>query len=106
MLEGRVGGVDFDLGEQGGEGHLDRQQVAQLLFDHIADHAFGFGAEHVQRVGVLGIVGIALQGQQAHLRAVAVGHHQLVAGGDLGDLFTGDAHVVALVLGGHGFAAA
>ncbi|MNN48175.1 hypothetical protein D3C81_1626390 [compost metagenome] len=56
VFEGRVVGVHFDLGEQGGERHFERQQVAQLLFDHVADHAFGLGAEHVQRVGFVRLV--------------------------------------------------
>ncbi|MCY1438401.1 hypothetical protein D9M71_545970 [compost metagenome] len=106
LLEGRVGAVHLDLGEDGSEGQLGRQQVAQLLFDHVADHAFGLGAEDVQRVGVGGIIGRALQGQQADLRAVAMGNHQFVAGGHLGDLLAGDAHVLALILRGHGLATA
>jgi hypothetical protein len=105
-LEGRVLRVNLHLGEQGGKRNLDRQQIAQLLLDHVADHAFGFGTEYVQRVGVLGVVGIALQGQQADLRAITVGDYQLVALGDLGDLFAGNPHIVALVFRGHGFAAA
>ncbi len=62
-LERRVVGVDFDLGQQGGERDFEVQQVAQFLFDDVADHAFGFGTEHVQRVsGNLG-VGRGLQRQ-------------------------------------------
>ncbi|MNQ79175.1 hypothetical protein D3C85_941090 [compost metagenome] len=50
VLEGRVIGIDFDLGQQGREGHFEVQQIAQFLFDDVADHAFGFGTEHVQRI--------------------------------------------------------
>ncbi|KWV85364.1 hypothetical protein PFLmoz3_04918 [Pseudomonas fluorescens] len=50
VLEGRVLGVDFDLGEQGGERHFEVQQVAQFLFNDVADHALGLGAQHVQWV--------------------------------------------------------
>ena len=47
------------------------------------------------------VVGGSLQGQQAHLRAVAVGHDDLVAGCDGGDAFGRGGDVLALVLRGH-----
>jgi hypothetical protein len=49
------------LGQQRGEGGFSRQQIAQLLLDHVADHAFGFGAQNVQRVGRHPGVGSSLQ---------------------------------------------
>lgn len=98
VLECGVVGVDFDLGQERGEGHLEVQQVAQFLFDDVADHAFGFGAEHVQRIRRHRGVGRRLQRQQADLRTVAVGDHQFVAGMDLGDLFRGDPDVGALIV--------
>jgi hypothetical protein len=69
----------------------------------IADHAFGFGAEHVQRIRRHRGVGRRLQRQQADLGAIAVGDDQLVAGVDLGDLLGGDPDVGALVVSGHRF---
>ncbi|CAI8896061.1 NAD-specific glutamate dehydrogenase [Pseudomonas sp. IT-P260] len=106
VLEGRVLGVDFNLGQQGGERHFEVQQVAQFLFDYVADHAFGFGTEHVQRVRGDGGVRRRLQRQQADLRAIAMGDDQLVARMDLGDLLGGDADVGALVVSGHRLATA
>ncbi|MCY1430784.1 hypothetical protein D9M71_467390 [compost metagenome] len=106
VLEGRVLRVHFDLGEDGGERDLEGQQVAHFLLDHVADHAFGFGAEHVQRIGGDLVIGGALQGQQANLRAVAVGDHQFVAGLHLGDLLRRDLHIHALIVSGHGLATA
>lgn len=106
VLERRILTVHLDLGEDGGERHFERQQVAHFLFDHVADHALGFRAEDVQRVGRDLVVGGTLEGQQADLGAVAVGDHQLVAGRHLGDLFGGDPHVFPLVVRGHGFATA
>ncbi|CAI8779185.1 NAD-specific glutamate dehydrogenase [Pseudomonas sp. IT-232MI5] len=106
VLEGRILGVDFNLGQQGGKRHFEIEQVAQFLFDDVADHAFGFGTEHVQRVRADGGVGRRLQRQQADLRAIAVGDDQLVAGMDLGDLLGGDADVGALIVSGHRFTTA
>src|SRR5690606_10871015 len=73
--------------------------------NHVADHAFGLRAEHVQRVGAVRVVGGALQSQQPDLRAVAVGDHQLVAGRHQRDLAAGKPHVLALPGGRAGFAA-
>ena len=60
------------------ERHLERQQVAELLLDHVADHAFGLSAEHVQRVSLARLVRGALQRQQPDLRAVAVADDELM----------------------------
>ena len=57
---------------------LERQQVAQLLLDEVADHALRLGTQHVERVGLDLLVAAALQRQQAHLGAVAVRDDQLV----------------------------
>jgi len=54
------------------------QKARDLLFDQIADHAFGLGVEDVQGVGCCRVVGRTLQGQQPYLRAVAVGDHHIV----------------------------
>ena len=84
---------------------LERQEVAQLLLDHVADHALGLGAEDVERIGLDLLVRGALEGEQADLRAVAVRDDQLVLVGDRGQLLGRDAHVRALLLGGHRLAA-
>ena len=72
MLEGRVRGIHLDLGQQGRATALRWQQVVQFLFDQVADHAFGLGIQDIQRIGLLRLVGVTLQGQQADLRSVAV----------------------------------
>jgi len=62
-LEGRILRIHFDLGQQGGEGHLEWQHIAQLLLDDVADHALGFGPQDVQRIAGYVLVGGPLQGQ-------------------------------------------
>ena len=58
-------------------------------------------AEHVERIGVhLGVSG-ALERQQAHLRPVAMGDHELVIHGHGRKRLGSDAHIAALVLGAH-----
>ena len=103
--EAGIVAVDLDHGEQGREGHLEREQVAELLLDHVADHALRLGAEHVERIGLVGLVGGALQREQPDLRAVAVGDHELMLGGERRQRLRGDADVRALHLGGHRLAA-
>ncbi len=80
--------------------------IFQLLLDHIADHAFGLGAQHIQRVGTIGAVGCALQGQQTDLRPIAMGNHQLMP---LTDQFrqrgSSRAHIGPLSFGSHGLPA-
>ena len=105
-LEGRVVGVDLDHRQDRRERLLERQQVAQLLLDQVADHALGLGAEDVERVGLDLLVGGALERQQADLRPVAVRDHELVLRGDRRERLGGNAHVGALVLGGHRLPAA
>ena len=76
--ERRVVGVDLDHRQDRRERHLERQPVAQLLLEHVADHALGRGPEDVERVGLLFLVGGGLQGEEPDLRAVAVGHDERV----------------------------
>ncbi len=78
ILEAGIVRIDLDHRQQRGERHLERQQVAELLLDHVADHALGLRAEHVERIGLVRLVRGALQRQQADLRAVAVADDQLV----------------------------
>ena len=114
-MEPKEDTFDFDFGEKSTRKSAVMAAVlavvffffyqAELLFDLSSrSDAFGFGAKYVQRVGVLGVVGITLQSQQANLRTIAVCHHQLVAGGYLGNLLASDMYVVALVFRSHGFA--
>ena len=79
VLERGIVRVDLDHRQERRERPLDRQQVAQLLLDHVADHPLGLGAEDVERVRLDGRVRGALEGQQPDLRAVAVGDDELVA---------------------------
>jgi hypothetical protein len=48
----------------------------------VADHALGSGVEDIQWIGILGPVCGLLQGQQADLRAVAMGQDEAVPGLD------------------------
>ena len=97
--------IDLDHRQQRREGALERQQVAELLLDHVADHAFGLRAEHVERIGLDLLVRGALQREQPDLRAVAVADDELMLGGHRRERVGGDPHVGALVFGGHRFAA-
>ena len=105
MLKAGSSRIDLDHGQDRGERHLEGQQVAELLLDHVADHALGLGAQHVERIGLVGLVGGALQRQQPDLRAVAVGDHELVLPGDRRERLGRDADIRALDLGGHRLAA-
>ena len=78
VAEGRVVGVDLDHRQDRRERQLERQQVAELLLDEVADHPLRLGAEHVEGIGLDVLVGLALERQQPDLRAVAVGDDQLV----------------------------
>ena len=91
--------------QHGRERLLEGQQVAQLLFDDVADHALGLRAQHVERIRVDGVVGRGLQRQQPDLRPVAVRDDELVAGGDRRDPFGRRPDVGPLVLRRHRFAA-
>ena len=79
--EGRVVGIDADLGQQRGQ-RCGQALVAQRLLQDVADHPLALGAEDVERVGADTGVGGGLQREQADLRAVAVGHDDLVAATD------------------------
>ena len=101
--EGRILGVDLHLGQQRGD-VAARHQVFQLLDQHVADHALGLGAQHIQGIGGDLGVGAVLQGQQADLRAVAVHQHHVVLLGDPGDGLGGGGYVLALDVGFKGLA--
>ena len=52
FLNAGIAGIDLDHRQERREGPLERQQVAELLLDHVADHPLGLGAEHVERIGL------------------------------------------------------
>ena len=78
VLERGILRIHLDHREQGRERHFEGEQVPELLLDHVADHPLGLGAEHVEREVLVGLVGRVLEREQPHLRAVAVGDHELV----------------------------
>ena len=101
VAERGVVAVHLDHRQQRGERLLERQQVAQLLLDDVADHRLGLRAEHVEGVGRDVVVRRGLQRQQPHLRTVAVRDDDLVARGHGGDALGRDPDVGPLVLRGH-----
>ena len=98
MLERRVVHGHFDLGEQRHDLMLG-QKAPELPLDHVADHAFGLGAQHVERVRRHLRIGRRLQREQSHLRAVAVGDDDLVRARDRRDCRGGARDVPPLHLG-------
>ena len=99
--ERRIAGVDLDHGEDRGERHLGREQVAELLLDQVADHPFGLRPQQIQRIGLDVLVRRRLQGEETDLRAVAMGQHQLVVLRHRGQRLCGCPDVRPLRLGGH-----
>ena len=78
ILKSRVGRVDLHLGEDGRKWDVLGQDIAKLLLDHVADHALGFGIEHVERVRLHSGESRRFEGEQPYLRTVAVGDDQAV----------------------------
>jgi len=70
--------VHLDHGQEGRQGNLEREEVAELLLDHVADHPFRLGAEDVQGIRLVGAVSRPLEGEQTDLWAVAVADHHLM----------------------------
>ena len=99
--EGRVRRVDLGHREDRGEGALEREEVPHLLLDDVADHPLGLRAEDVERVRLDARVGRLLEGEEPHLRAVAVRDDDLVVVGDRRERLAGPLHVGPLVLGRH-----
>ena len=62
------------------ERYLERQEIAQLLLDHVSNHALSLSAEHVERKHLVGIISRALQREQSYLRPVAVRNDKLIFG--------------------------
>jgi len=83
--EGRVVRVDQCLGDDT-QDRLRHSGVVQALGQPVADHPLCLGDERVQWVGAgQGQVVLALQGEHADLRAVAVADEQLVVRGERGE---------------------
>ena len=101
---GGIGWIDLHHGQHRRDWHLDRDQVSDFLFDHVADHALGLGAENIEWEDLVRLVGRALQRKQAHLGTVAVRHDQFVPGMDLCELGRREFHIGALNFGRHRFA--
>ena len=55
--------------------------LQQRLLEQVADHADGFGADHVKGRRVCALVGLALEQEVTDLRAVAERQHELVRSG-------------------------
>ena len=56
IFKSRVITIDFDHRQYGGEGHFKGQEIAELLFDHVADHPFGLGTEHIEWIGLVRLI--------------------------------------------------
>ena len=82
------------------------ERILKFLLNHVADHASGLGAQHIQWISLIRLVGCALKRQQADLRTVAVGDHQPMAGvNQLGQRTRRLLNIGALVHRGHWLAA-
>ena len=79
VAERGIVGRDLGQREHGDDVLLERHDVAEFLLDQVADDALGRGAEDVEGVAGLGVEAGRLQREQPHLRAVAVGDHDVVA---------------------------
>jgi hypothetical protein len=51
VVERRVRRVDLSHAEDRGDRLFERQQVAQLLLDQVADHPVGLRPQDVERIG-------------------------------------------------------
>ncbi len=99
--ESRVVRVDLDHREDRRKRPLDRQQVADLLLDEVADHALGLGAEDVKRIGLNVPVRGTLEREQPDLRTVAMGNDELVLAGDPRERGRRNPDIGPLMPGGH-----
>ena len=99
--ERRVVRVDRDHGEDRDHRPVRGEHAPQLLLDEVADHALGSRVQDVQGVGFGSSVGLGLQGQQAHLRSVAVHDDEAVLRGQRCERLRRDPDVAPLYRGGH-----
>ncbi len=97
--------IDFHHRQHRGEGALEREQVAKLLLDHVADHPFGLSAKDVERIRFDSFVRRALNAEQSDLGAVAVRDDDLMFDGHGRDGESGQTHVGTLMFSGHRFSA-
>jgi len=79
---------------------MRREDVAQLLFQQVADHPAGLRAQHVQREAFACCLLGSLQREQADLWPVAMGKNNLVSFHDPGQLSGRAADVGELVVRG------
>src|SRR5581483_1029312 len=79
--EGRVVLVDDDLGEHGDDAAAAGSSRERLR-EEVADHPLALRAEDVERVRRDLGVGVGLEREESHLRAVAVRDHELVPLGE------------------------
>ena len=105
IVEGRIVGVDLDHRQDRRQAEPQRQEVAELLLDEVADHPLRLGAEDVERVRLDLGVGSRLERQEPDLGAVAVRDDELVIAGDAGEALSRDADVGPLGVCRHRFAA-
>ena len=80
-FDGEANAGSSDRHERLGDERGDAQAgvvLEQGLLEQVADHADGFGADHVEGRRVCALVGLALEQQVTDLRAVAERQHELV----------------------------
>jgi hypothetical protein len=80
------------------------RRVAELLLDQIADHSLGLGTQDVEWVGLDLSVCSRLEGEQAHLGAVAMRENELVPLGNRRQCPRRGLDVGPLDVDGHRFA--
>jgi len=95
--EGGIVGGDDDLREDGRDRPAG-ERVAEGLLDQVSDPALALGPEHVERGRRHLVVGVRLEREQPHLRAVPVREHELAAPGDSAKRAHGPFDVLALGL--------
>ena len=98
--------VDLHHRQERRERDLEREEVAELLFDHVADHPLGLGAEDVEGKRLHIEAGRRLEGEESDLRPVPVRDDELVLPCHGRQSLGGSANVRPLVLRCHRLAAA
>ena len=79
----RIRRIDFDHGEDGGQGDSG-ELVPELLFQDVPDHAFGLSAQHIEGIRLNFGVRRGLERQQTYLWSIAMGKDQFVLAGNCG----------------------
>lgn len=97
--ERRITGAHDCLADEGGEASR-RDSVSQGLCKPVADHSLGLCPEDVERIATReSLVGVAFDGEQTHLRPVAVRDNESVVSGERCERLDGPQDVVLLNLG-------